>query len=474
MWIMFVFTLNSLLNFAVSLLVAKFLGPAEYGRYVLALGTAVVVQLVLFDWLRLAATRFYSQRDMTEHPEVRATLDAAFGYVALGAALIGFGLYAAGLDLPLSPELAALAMGIAVANGLFDFACALLRARFLNRAYGQLVIAKNVLAFTLTVGGAFWLHSAQAVFIGMMLSVLGAVLSARPGLADAQARIARPERALAFKFLGYGVPIMAASIIYQSVPLLNRLLVAQSLGFAEAGQLSLAYEIGVRIVGALGWALDAMLFQFAVRAEKQGGPREAQEQVALNMGIVFAVITPAALGCWLILPSFEQLFVPQSFRGPFAHYFTLMCPALAAFALINSAINPAFQMAKRLPPLIIAALVAAVVNLFAVSLPSSSADASNFAIAQSLSSLSAMTALLAMLIWLKPVWPRWRDLVGALGASALMLAAVLPLRDLPPSLATMATQILLGGGVYLAAAAALDLGNLRSLLAPRIAARFAR
>jgi O-antigen/teichoic acid export membrane protein len=79
MWMMLVFTVNSLLNFVVSLLVAKFLGPAEYGRFVLALSASVVIQLLLFDWLRFAATRFYSERDRLQRPNVRATLDAAFG-----------------------------------------------------------------------------------------------------------------------------------------------------------------------------------------------------------------------------------------------------------------------------------------------------------------------------------------------------------------------------------------------------------
>ena len=84
MWMMLVFALNSMLNFIVSLLVAKFLGPAEYDRFVLALSASVIVQLLLFDWLRLAATRFYSQRDQLEKPQVRATLDAAFLRIALG------------------------------------------------------------------------------------------------------------------------------------------------------------------------------------------------------------------------------------------------------------------------------------------------------------------------------------------------------------------------------------------------------
>ena len=471
MWMMLVFTVNSLLNFVVSLLVAKFLGPAEYGRFVLALLASVVIQLLLFDWLRFAATRFYSERERLQHPNVRATLDAAFGWIAFAANLAAFGVYASGLDLPLSPDLAGLAIGVSISNGLFDFACALLRARFLDKSYALLVVAKNALAFTLTVGGAFWFGSARVAIVGMMVSVLGALFAGRGGLIDEAARDGRAERALGMRFLAYGMPIISANIVYQSVPLLNRVLVSQSLGFAEAGQYSLAYEIGVRIVGAIGSALDVILFQLAVLHEKTTGPESARAQVSTNMGVVFAVVAPAVLGCWLILPSFEHLFVPESFRGPYAHYFALMAPALAAFALINYAINPAFQIAHRLAPLVIAALVAVIANLLAIGLLPTTRDASNYAVAQSISSLAGMAAVTAMLSWLEPMWPRPRDIFGVLAGCAAMLCAVAPLRGMPPGVAAMTAQILVGGAVYLAAVAALDIAGLRSLLRPKIAAR---
>ncbi len=44
----------------------------------LALAIGQVIQTLVFDWLRLAATRFYSERARVENPELRATLDAAF------------------------------------------------------------------------------------------------------------------------------------------------------------------------------------------------------------------------------------------------------------------------------------------------------------------------------------------------------------------------------------------------------------
>ncbi|QGM96481.1 lipopolysaccharide biosynthesis protein [Methylocystis parvus] len=474
MWMMAPFILNSLLNFVVSLLVAKFLGPAEYGRFVLALSVAVVVQTFVFDWLRLAATRFYAERDRLERPQIRATLDASFSALAALAIFAAFLLWALRLDLPLSHDLAALAVGVSVTNALFDTATALVRARFHDKAYGALVIAKNILAFALTVGGAYLFHSANVALVGMMVSVAGCLLVARRELVDPNTGFRAAERALVARFFAYGFPIIIAAVLYQAVPLINRTLLSEQHGFAEVGRLSLAFETGIRIVGAIGSAVDVILFQIAVHAEKTDGADAARAQISRNLGVVFAVLAPAVAGCWLILPSFEALFVPETFRGSFGHYFALMIPALFAFAMMNYGVNTAFQLAHRLTPLIIAALVAQLANLLAIMLLPATADATRFAYAQSISSMSGLVALVSMLFLLEPMWPRARDIMGAAAGVGAMLYIGAPLRNFEPCILTMLLQVAAGVAVYGVLVYAFDVAGLRSLIGPKIVARLRR
>lgn len=471
MWMMVPFILNSLLNFVVGLLVAKFLGPAEYGRFVLALSVAVVLQTFVFDWLRLAATRYYSEQDRKEHPEVRSTLDLAFAALAALALLAALLVYWLRLDLPLSHDLAALAIGVSLSNALFDTATALVRARFHDKAYGALVIAKNALAFGLTVGGAFVFGSANVALVGMIISVAGCLIVARGELADPNTRFGLAERRLATRFLAYGAPIVLASVLYQIVPLINRTLLARDHGFAEVGQISLAFETGVRIVGAIGSAIDVILFQLAVHTERTSGAIAARAQISRNLGVVFAIVTPAVAGSWLILPSFEALFAPENFRGPFAQYFALMTPALFAFAMTNYGVNTAFQLAHRLTPLIIAALIALLADLVAVALLPATADATRFAYAQSISSVAGFAALVAMLFLLEPMWPRARDVIGAVVATTVMLLVGAPMRAMAPGVVTLALQILAGAAVYGAVAYAFDIADLRSVIWPSVLTR---
>ncbi len=471
MGMMALFFLNTLMNFSIGLMVAKALGPSEYGRFMLAVAVAVVVQTLLFDWLRLAATRFYSARERRERPEIRATLDASFAALAALAMIVAIAILILRPRLPLDPGLAALAVGVSLTNALFDFAAALLRARFCNGAYGALVIAKNGLALLLTVGGAFLFASADAALAGMMGSVLAALVAVRHELFDPDADFHKAERALLQRFLAYGLPIILAAALYQSVPLTNRALLARSGGFAEVGLLSLAFETGVRLIASVGSAIDVILFQIAVHREKTDGAAAARAQIARNIGAVFAILLPAVAGAWLILPSFEALFAPRAFQGAFAHFFSLLTPALFAFGMLNYAVNPAFQLAHRLTPLVVAALVAILADLLAIALLPTPPGAARFALAQSISSMSGLAALVAMLFALEPMRPRARDIVGALAATGAMIATGLPLRALPPGALTLALQLAAGAGLYGALAFAFDVAGLRGLITQARASR---
>jgi O-antigen/teichoic acid export membrane protein len=468
------FLANTVANFLIGLLVAKFLGPEEYGRFALAFAIGVVIQTGAFDWMRLSATRFYSTRVREAEPAIRATLD--FAYLATTAAVIVVG----GLFLLIAPPFAlgdtliALALATAAINGLFDYSTALLRARFEDKSYSRVVLAKNILALALTGGGAFVFHSAGMAIAGSLASLFGAVLTARASLKDPGASPRGARMATACTLVAYSAPIVAANMLYQSVPLAARALVTAYYGFAETGQFSLAYDLGIRAIFAMGSALDVLLFQIAVAAHERHGAEKGKEQIARNMTIVAAFLLPACAGIWLTMPSIEALIVPPQFRGPFGHYLDLLLPGLFAMGLIQFAINPVFQIEKKTAPLIGAASVAVVAGLcFALALPRG-ADASSLALAQCLAYVAALAALVLFAARTSPQWPRGRDMFGALAATGAMVLALHPLAGLEPGILTLLLQVGVGGFVYCGAVLALDIAGLRGLAFSRAAPILAR
>ena len=456
------FLVNTLFNFAIGLLIAKFLGPDQFGRFALAAAVGMMIQTITFEWIRLSAVRFYSERIREIKPELRATLDIAFAFVSLILAVIAMVYVLSGVELSLSTTLVALAFCAAIANGLFDYHTALVRARFHDRLYISLVISKNVLALFLTTGGAFFYGSAAMTLAGACIAMASSVFLARRALSDSLANPSEAQLRLASNFASYAVPIVAANALYLAIPLVNRTLVTAFYGFAETGQFSLAYDIGTRLIGAVGSALDVLLFQMAVRADELHGRERASEQVARNMEVVFAILLPASVGLWLILPSVEALIVPSQFRGPFAHYLSLLLPGMLAFGLMNYAINPVFQIRKQTLPLIAAAVATCVANPVLIILLPVTQDASRLAIAQGGAYGVGLLVLIGFAMASGARWPKFHSILAACIATGLMTLARYPLRSWPPGVATLAAQIIAGSLIFGTCALAFNLAGLRT------------
>jgi hypothetical protein len=177
---------------------------------------------------------------------------------------------------------------------------------------------------------------------------------------------------------------------------------------------------------------------------------------------------------WLTLPSIEHVIVPVAYRGPFGKLLTLMMAGLFSSAIIQFGINPLFMIAKRTVPLIIAAVVACIVDpLLALALPKNP-DASSLAIAQSGAYIAALIALITMASVSKPQWPAFRDLALTALATAAMAAALLPLREHHPGLLTLAEQVVAGGLIYGAFVYVFDIANMREIAIARLRPILAR
>jgi O-antigen/teichoic acid export membrane protein len=469
MSVVLTFLINTIFNLIVGLVVAKFLGPAEYGKFALAIAVMAFGQTLAFEWVRQCGVRFYSERARRELPEIRATLDKAFGVSALLFVPLALAFAWLGPRIALPRELFALACLASIANGLFDYHTALVRARFDDRLYVRVVVTKNLLALTVTAGGAWATGSAIVALIAGMTSLLGSLAMWRAGLKDKGAAPKQADRLLARQFAGYAAPIVAAIVLYQLIPLANRDLAARLFGFAETGRFSLAYDLGLRAVQAIGSALDVLLFQLAVRAHDIHGEQKAKAQVAQNMAIVFAILAPACVGLWIVLPSIEALIVPEAFRGPFAHFFSLMLPGLFCFGVAQFAINAVFQIARKTRPMVLAALAACIADpIFIVVLPRGD-DASNLAIAQSFAFAIGLIVLMGFAQANAPQWPRWRDLALTALTCAGMAALGGPLRDLRPGFLLMLGQMALAGSFYMLIVAVFDVAGLRGAFMTKFA-----
>jgi O-antigen/teichoic acid export membrane protein len=464
MTVLAAFLLNTVFNFFLGLLVAYFLGPAEFGRFALALAIGAMAQSLIFDWIRLSALRFFSGAAHVNRPELSPTLDLSLAILAVTIAVAAAGLLLSGVELPPSRALFGVAIAASIANGLFDYRSALLRAQFLDRAYARLMLIKNVMAITLTVGAALVTGSAFAALVGACISMAGSVVLASRAWRLEVNRFRGGQRSVAIDCMHYAMPIVAANVLYAGISLINRYLMTDWYGFAETGYFSLASDLGGRLIGAVGTALDALLFQLAVRADEHHGRQAAQEQVARNLTIVFAILTPAAVGFWLILPSIEALLAPPSFRGHFANYLELLLPGLYCQGMATYAINAVFQIQKNTKAIVAAAFVGFAANAVLLLLVAASSDPRMIPIAQSIAYAAAFFSLVILSFVAGASRPALRDLLFACAGVAAMTLALWPTRDWTPGALTLIAQVTIGGAIMLSFILALNVGGLRPVV----------
>ncbi|WP_310351126.1 polysaccharide biosynthesis C-terminal domain-containing protein [Methylobacterium sp. BE186] len=468
------FVLNAGLNFILGLVIAKLLGPADFGRFALATAGAIVINTVLFEWLRLSATRFYSARVRANEPWIRHGLDRA--YAALALLLLAGALLCAGFGIEGGPESrGALLAGTALAAlgiGVFDYHAALARARFDGGLYLGLVALKNALAFALMAATAWYLPHPSYVLVAFAIGQCATVFLLRGPLRDPSVPVQRVRLRETWRlFLIYGLPLIAANAIYQAMPFFNRATLAAQAGFAEAGYFALAADVTLRSLSTLGTALDLLLFQIAVRAEEHHGAAEAERQVARNAATVVALLLPCAVGFWAILPALQALVVPEAYRGPFAIYAVLLVPGLFCLSLMHFALNPVFQIRRKTMPVIAAAFLGLAVNGIGLLVLPSRFGPAGIALAQT-AGLGAAFLGLALRALTGPnrlVLP-WREIAAAAAACLAMGLALAPFRDLPPATA-LALCVPLGMVLYGALVWAFDIAGLRGAVEDRIRGR---
>ena len=474
------FVLNAGLNFVLGIAIARMLGPADFGRFALATAGAVVLNTLLFEWLRLSATRFYSARVREAEPWIRRGLDRAYGAVAL--ALFAAAALCAGLGIAVDPTpqgrlvMTAGTMVAAIGIGLFDYHAALARARFIGGAYLRLVVWKNVLAFVLMAGTAWLFPQPVWVLIAGGTSQFLAVIPMRKVLGDkalGQASTLPRERIRETLrlFAAYALPLIAANAVYQLMPFLNRAAIAGTAGFAEAGYFALAADLGSRAFSTLGAALDLLLFQIAVQAEEHHGREAAETQVSRNIAIVVALLLPCAAGYWAVTPALQALIVPEEFRGPFADYTDLLIPGLLCLSIMNFALNPVFQIRRRTGPVVSAALAGLAVNGLGLVLLPRWIGPQGVAVAQTLGLAAAVVVLgLRALTGTERLRPPARDIALTAAACLAMVLGILPFRGLEPALA-LPVCVVVGVLVYGPLVWFLDIAGLRTVARERFPKR---
>jgi O-antigen/teichoic acid export membrane protein len=460
MFIAVAFFLNVTANFVFGVAVSALLGPAEFGRYATVALAAITLGGAMFDWLRFSSLRFAG--DSEGRKQVAASLDAGYllmvGLLCLGAGAVAL----SGVRFGLTPSLLMLTPLLAIALNRCDFSGALFRARDQTRAFAALYGLRQLLAFTVVVGVAYRTREAAQTIAALAATSLIPAIALASALRTPGARLNQASRENLARFFVYAKPIVASLVIYQLIGLINRQSALDHLGADATGQLSLATDLGMRLFQAINSLPEMLLFQYALKRERENGREAAERQIGVNIVLVFALLAPLAAGYMAMAPTFEALLVPSAYRGDFARLSLELAPGFVAWCAISSMLNPVFQLAKRTWPLTIAALIALATDLALLHFGDAARSTDALARAYSIS-LAVGFAVSLMIASRNPaVRPKAREIAIIAVATLVMALAIRPLNGLGSPAVAALLALIVGGGVFGSALLSFDVAGLRT------------
>jgi O-antigen/teichoic acid export membrane protein len=355
------FLVSALIQFALGLVVAWILGAAEFGAYALALSASVLAQTLLFEWMRLAATRFHhAEADRGLVRLLQGTMMwLAAGMVILSGAAAIFG-GARAMLFALIPLLAAVA-------GYADFRAALLRAEFEQRLYALFMLLRNLFAVILLPLAGWMFGRAEPVLAAFLLAIalasvlLELKLRLKPELSkphipkEIDAPVVGPGLAALLRYSG---PIVVTNALYLGLFFGLRSLAAVFGGLAVAGQVSLALDFVLKLFTTAGTAFDLALFQLAVRDQRMAGEAAGRARLRQNLEALIALVAPMMLGLVAVIGMLEPFLVAPDYRGAFATFVVMLVPGIGLYALVQYGLHPFFQLRQQTAMLVIAAALA--------------------------------------------------------------------------------------------------------------------
>jgi O-antigen/teichoic acid export membrane protein len=344
-------------------LVTRYLTPAAYGQYSLALVTSSLVSIGSAAWIRNVGLRLYvdaRQRETTLGFFVgTSTLQGLMFTVTYGVAILGLRL----VSVEIAPLGVMLWAGAAqLVGNQYAYTVTLLRAEQRAAPFAVAEIGSGLIRFGATTAGLLLgFASAELLFIGNGLAFLIGTGYAVPALwRDLLGRSwfdARGTREL----LRSGPTSLPFSVSGWLERLADRLVLAFYNGTAAVGIYSVGYAVGERLLGSLVQAVFMVAWPNILNAWRDGGPEAARAAIGQAQRMyIWITVGPA-----LFLIVYGRLLVSW-IAGPDYQQAAVVVPIIAASMWIGgfgSYVNRQFELNKTFGRLSAITLVGAAINV---------------------------------------------------------------------------------------------------------------
>ena len=331
--------LNAGVMLVIALLLAKLLRSSEYSSYSFAVATAQMLAVCTFEWLRIAATRYYPGPE----PENATNLRKAF---LSGQYMISFMLMIAAFVITLwtGNVTWVLVTTYSVSQSLVDLQFTMLRFDARLGLFSRLQTLRGILSLVLVVSVAFVFRSGNTALLGGILANVMTILSlefCQPGFV-----LTRPSRGHFTTLRNiaiYGVSAATAGGLYQFGPYLLRCAAFRGSSETSYAAFSLVADLMQRPYSVALTALNGVFFPDAVR-EHDHSPDSGQPALRLLYAIqVWCLLM--IFGCAM---AFRNELMPLIVKSALIPGVFTVFPFLSVFFLVHAAIQTTSALSLHL------------------------------------------------------------------------------------------------------------------------------
>lgn len=446
--------------------------PDEFGRYATAQAAVLMLQALAFYGLQLGVTRFHAAHAAAGTlPRLLATAYGCFALLALFAAA---GAALGILLLAPEPRLAAVlwaSLPLLLLRGLVAVNLAVHRGALAVRRHNLAECTQNLVGLALAVPLA---TVADLGAVGLVLGFAGGSLFAALLDLDLPLRnLRRPETAVLRQVGRFAVPLVLSYALAAVIAYADRLFLERLAGADAVAIYAVAFGIVERPVTLVFMAVALAAFPLAVDRLEREGSAAAQAQLRRNGALMLALAVPAVVGLACIAEPLAAVLVGADYRAGVV----ATLPWIAALALLRGIgthyLDHPIHLANRtglfmgtLGPSAIVSLALNALLIPRLGLTGALAAA-----------LAAQLVTLTLTVAIgRRVFPYGFPVGQAarVALAAALMAAALHAVPLPPTTLGLGSAILLGGGVYAAAALVLDVAGIGRAVASMAQARLSR
>lgn len=357
--------LSSALNFLSLFLWVRLLDPHEFGGYALASASALLLNAILFEWLRIVAARtLYDPASKTKLDPAKADAIFAVALPMIALLLIAGGLFwAGGLTMagvhagwiPLIALFALSEMALAMVNVVS-------RVRLEAWQFFQSMVVRSALAIALSLVLVLLFDlGALGIIIGTVAAQLltaAAIIVRSPVWRGLRlGKRSRATRATIREVVTLGAPLIVSTGLTYAVGIADRYILNATLGTDAVGYYAAAADLLQKILGFVLLAINITAYPALVRAYEDKGAAAARRMLEDNFVMQMALGLPVVAACIVIAPGLANLLLGPTFREQGA----LLMPWIAAGALLRLLTTyhllMIFQLMRRMKLMLIAPLV---------------------------------------------------------------------------------------------------------------------